>query len=219
MKTAILTIFVASTLLISCGNNDQKATTQEAKQVNTVTTSETATYKTVTKDSNIDWRASHLGGVKQRYGKVLVKDATFLVNANKLTNATVTMDLNSLTVTSFPAGSDEITDLEKHLKSDDFFNTSKYPTSKFELTKLEETSGDYNSKITGNLTISDITKNITFNANVAITADKVSIKSEDFSINRADWNLTYNAKGTQGVPVDYLISDAVGFTINVAATK
>jgi polyisoprenoid-binding protein YceI len=52
------------------------------------------------------------------------------------------------------------TDNEKrdgHLKSDDFFNAEKYPAITFKSTKVEKTGTD-TYKITGDLTIRDITK-------------------------------------------------------------
>jgi polyisoprenoid-binding protein YceI len=73
--------------------------------------------------------------------------------------------------------------------------------------------------LTGNLTIMDITKSITFKANVSVSDANISVKSEDFAVNRTDWNLTYNTEGTAGVPVDYLIANDVGFTIDVTLNK
>ena len=109
--------------------------------------------------------------------------------------------------------------MEGHLKSADFFNIEKYPTARFELTKVKENKGDYNSKITGNLTILETTKSISFNANIAVLDNSVAINSEDFSVNRQDWKLSYHTEGDVGVPKDYLITNAIGFTINVAVTK
>ena len=219
MKKLILSIAIVGMTLSSCNNNGKKVDTKDAKKVTVVSTSQTITLNNIDEGSFVNWRASHLGGVQPRFGKVFIKDVTFAVNNGKLANATVTMNLSSLTVESFPEESEQTAKLEGHLKSPDFFNIEKYPTSKFELTQLKESSGDFNSKITGNLTISDITKSITFNANVEISENRASIKSEDFSIDRTDWNLTYNTEGTEGVPVDYLISNNIGFTINVSSIK
>ena len=219
MNKVILSIALVGTILSSCSDNGKQADTQEAEKVNVVNAEQATTLNTIQDGSFVDWRASHLGGMQPRFGKVLLKDVSFSVNNGTLANATVVMNLGSLTVESFPEGSEQIAKLEGHLKSPDFFNTEKYPTAKFELTQLQEATGDFNSTITGNLTISGITKSITFNANVMTSENEVSIHSEDFSINRSDWNLTYNAEGTEGVPVDYLISDDIGFTINVTATK
>jgi polyisoprenoid-binding protein YceI len=46
-----------------------------------------------------------------------------------------------------------------HLKSDDFFNTEKFPAMTFKSTKVEKTGTD-TYKITGDLTIRDITKSV-----------------------------------------------------------
>lgn len=203
----------------SCSDNGKHAKTKDAAKVEVVKNSKTGTFKNVVAGSHMTWRATHLGGLQPRFGKVGLKNAEFLVNGGKVTNATVVVDLNSLTVESFPAGSQQIAKLEGHLKNADFFNTPTYPTAKFELTDIKEGSGDFNSVVTGNLTIKDKTKSITFNANVNVANDKVSIISEDFSVNRTDWDLTYNTEGTVGVPKDYLIANDIGFKIDVTAGK
>ncbi len=60
------------------------------------------------------------------------------------------------------------TDNEKrdgHLKTDDFFNAEKFPLITFKSTSFEKV-GDNKYKITGDLTIRDITKKVTFDATV-----------------------------------------------------
>ncbi|RLD58085.1 MAG: hypothetical protein DRJ05_08650 [Bacteroidetes bacterium] len=215
MKKLIITTLVIGAILTSCSNNGKKAETKDAEKVETIKKETTITFKTVKDGSHVDWRATHLGGLKPRYGKVLIKKAKFLVNDNKLANAKVEMDMVSFTVESFPEGDEQIEQLTGHLKSADFFDVGKYPVSTFELTKTMDASGVYNSTITGNLTIMDVTKSITFDANIIVSDNEVSIKSEDFSVNRTDWGLIYNVEGTAGVSTDYLISNDIGFTIDV----
>ena len=219
MKYSIFTILIIAAMMSSCSNNGKHAETKDAANVEVVKNNQTGTFTKITPESHLNWKASHLGGVQQRYGKVKLKSAEFLVNDGKLTNAKVLVDLSTLTVESFPAGAPQIAKLTGHLKSPDFFNIEKYPTAKFELTSIKPGSGSFNSVVTGNLTILDKTKSITFNANVNVSGDKVSIKSEDFSVNRTDWGLTYNTEGTAGVPKDYLIANDIGFKIDVTATK
>lgn len=219
-KITIQTTIILSLLLIlSCTNNGKKVATDNAKKVEKVTTNKTQTYANFKDSSHLNWRASHLGGVQPRFGKIGLKSVKFSVNNNKLSNATVLIDMNSLIVESFPKGSDQIAKLVGHLKSDDFFKIEKYPTSKFEITNVVETSGEYNAKVTGNLTILETTKSISFNANIKVSDAEVSLQSEDFSINRTDWKLTYNTEGTVGVPKDYIIANNIGFTINIIATR
>jgi polyisoprenoid-binding protein YceI len=50
-----------------------------------------------------------------------------------------------------------------HLKSDDFFNEEKFPKIKFESTGIKK-ADDENYKLTGDLTIRDITKSVQLNA-------------------------------------------------------
>ena len=218
MKKAAIALFVIAIAFTSCKNNENKAETKDAQEVEIVKAAETITYNTVKEGSMLKWRAAHLGGVQKRFGTTTLKSAKVLLNDNVVTNADFVIDLASLTVDNFDDAESK-GKLEGHLKSLDFFNIEKHPTAKFELTHVDKTIGDYNSKITGNLTILEVSKSITFNANIAVLDNSVAINSEDFSVNRQDWGLSYHTEGDAGVPTDYLIANKVGFTINVAVTK
>ena len=52
-----------------------------------------------------------------------------------------------------------VADRDKHLRSPDFFDVEKYPELKFESTKIEKAADGVT--ITGNLTIRDVTKEVT----------------------------------------------------------
>ena len=219
MKNVVLMLFVFAIAMSSCSNNGKKAETKDAEKVTIVKNEKTNDFNKIKSGSVVKWRASHLGGTNKRFGNVFLKNASLLVNEGKLSNATINIDMATVTVESFPQGSDEKRDLTKHLKSNDFFNAQQFPISKFELTKVKGIEGDFNSDVTGNLTIKNVTKSITFKANINIDDNAVSIKSEDFSVDRTDWNLKYHIKGSPGVPVNYLISDDIGFTIDVTVTR
>jgi len=219
MKKVVLMLFVFAIVMSSCSNNGKKAETKDAEKVTVVKNEKTNDYNKIKSGSVIKWRASHLGGTNKRFGNVFLKNASVLVNQGKVSNATFLIDMNTITVESFPEGSDQKRDLTRHLKSSDFFDVQKYPVSKFELTKIKGIEGKFNSEVTGNLTIKDVTKSITFKANVKVDDNKVSVKSEDFSVDRTDWNLKYHVKGSPGIPVNYLISNDIGFTIDITVTK
>lgn len=219
MKKTILTTFILGALLASCGSNGKKVETQDAQEVTETKTKQTQVYNKIAAASTVEWRASHLGGAQPRFGEIKLKSAKFSVNNNELTNASVVMDMSSLTVESFPDDAEKKESLTGHLKSADFFDIEKNPTSTFEITKVEKGSGEFLNKITGNLTIMGVSKSITFSANVAVNDQQVSIKSEKFAVDRKDWNLTYHAEGSEGVPTDYLIADRIGFTIDVSVNR
>lgn len=86
---------------------------------------------------------------------------------------------------------------DNHLKSGDFFDAEKFPTIKFESTKLEKKSGDVFS-LQGNLTIKDVTKPVKLDMEYAGTQkDPYGNTKAGFSIkgkiNRTDYGLTWNA--------------------------
>ncbi len=218
MKKVIISLFVLAVTFTACKDSGKKVETKEAQEVEIVKEVATVTYATVKDGSNLKWRASHLGGTGARFGKIKIQRGKVLLNNNKVTNAKFIIDLGSLTVENFD-DAEQKGKLEGHLKSADFFNIEKFPTSGFQITKIEENKGDYNSIITGNLKILEITKSISFNANINVTDNSVNISSEDFSVNRQDWGLSYHTEGEAGVPKDFLIADKVGFTIDVTVNK
>jgi polyisoprenoid-binding protein YceI len=81
--------------------------------------------------------------------------------------------------------------LTTHLKSPDFFEVRRFPTAKFESTKIE--SGAGGSQITGTLTLHGVTKEISFPAKVEVTDAGVKLVSE-FTINRLEFGINYDPK-------------------------
>lgn len=218
MKKIILSAVVFGAVLTSCSDGGTKVESKEAEKVEVKATETTETFTVVAEGSNVAWKAAHLGGVQPRWGKIMIGNAEVSTNDNQLTNAVIEMNMASFTVDSFEDEESKMK-LTGHLQGDDFFKIEAFPTSVFELTGVEAQTGDYNSKLTGNLTILGVTKSISFLANVSTSENGVSVKSEDFIVDRTEWGLVYNVEGTEGVPADYLISNDIGFTVDVNVTK
>lgn len=84
---------------------------------------------------------------------------------------------------------------DKHLKSDDFFNAEKFPEIRFKSTSVEKID-DKNYKITGDLTIRDVTKKVTWDAVLNGTlkstkSTRVAWKAT-LAINRFDYGLKWD---------------------------
>jgi polyisoprenoid-binding protein YceI len=118
----------------------------------------------------------HDGGFKTVTGKASVEN-------NDLTTLKITLDIDT---TSLYTDNDKLTN---HLKSPDFFGVKANPTAKFAATKVEKADTDY--KITGNLTLLGKTKEISFPAKLAVTADDGLTLSSSFSIDRTQWGMTF----------------------------
>lgn len=84
----------------------------------------------------------------------------------------------------------EIEMRDKHIKDEDYFDVKKYPTLKFASTKIAGSNGKYS--ITGNLTIKDVTKPITFPFNVTAKNGQSFLKGQ-FVIDRRDYHVGGNS--------------------------
>ncbi len=108
---------------------------------------------------------------------------------------------------------------DKHLKSDDFFNAEKFPEIKFKSTKFEKLS-DNKYKITGDLTMRDVTKEVTFDAvlNGTLKTDKglLSAWKATTTINRFDYNLKWNKTIETG---GLMVGQDVTITLNLELNK
>lgn len=80
-------------------------------------------------------------------------EATAVTENDSLENAKINFSAETASVNTRTEPRDN------HLRSDDFFNAEKYPKLTFESTSFSKVSGD-DYKLTGNLTIRDITKPI-----------------------------------------------------------
>lgn len=106
-------------------------------------------------------------------------------------------------------------DRDTHLKSDDFFNAEKYPEIKF------VSKSFVGEKLIGDLTIRDVTKEITLNADFnGIAVDPYGQTKAGFEItgevNRKDFKLTWNAVTEAG---SIVVSDKVKLVIDVQFIK
>ena len=84
---------------------------------------------------------------------------------------------------------------DKHLKSDDFFNSEKFPQMKFQSTSFKPVGGN-KYKLDGNLTIRDVTKPVSFDVTYGGSINtqrgaKIGFKANT-TINRFDYNLKWD---------------------------
>lgn len=222
MKKILLSIAVV-TLLAACNNapDAEKAATGE-KEVAAL--AEGATYTIDSTNSTINWAATkvngaHNGTFKLTQGSLAAKDGV-------LTGGSFKIDITSINAVDLVADAENKAKLEGHLSSPDFFDVAKYPTANFEITGVEPFVYDSTTMknvvlknvthtIKGNLTLRDSTKNVTFPAIVAISADAISAEA-DFNIDRTEWGLNY--KGPNN-PADWLIRKEVNLKFKIAAAK
>lgn len=95
---------------------------------------------------------------------------------------------------------------DDHLRGADFFNVEKYPEMTFKSTKVIKGEGD-SFKLVGNLTIKDVTKEVTFDCEYNGSAEFMGTQKAGFSakttIDRQDFGITWSkALDSGGLVVD-----------------
>jgi polyisoprenoid-binding protein YceI len=173
---------------------------------------------------NIDPAASIVGwvGTKQtgqHNGTFKLSNGVLTLEDGSLKGGSFSIDVASLAVTDL-TGEDK-SKLEGHLKSPDFFEADRFPTARFEITSIAPyDAASATSKlegathiISGNLTLKEVTKNISFPAKVNVAGNAVTAQA-DFNIDRTQWNMNY--KGPNN-PADWFIKKEVNLKLDIQA--
>ena len=113
-----------------------------------------------------------------------------LVVADPPENSTLEVTVDTASITTREEKRDG------HLRSPDFFDSEKYPHMTFKSTKVERID-DANWKVTGDLTIKDVTKPITLAVDYAGMHPtpwgfEQAVFSASGEIDREEWGLTWN---------------------------
>ena len=164
--------------------------------------------------SSVQFKVKHLmvsnvkGEFKKFSGMVTIDDAD-------ITKSKVDVTIDAASIDTANAKRDE------HLRSPDFFDVAKYPTLKFVSTKVAK-AGEGRLKVTGNLTIHGVTKEVVLDVEGPSPAVKdpwgntKSGASATTKINRKDFGLTWNkALETGGM----VVGEEVLITLEVELLK
>lgn len=107
-----------------------------------------------------------------------------------------------------------------HLRSDDFFNAEAYPEITFRSTRVERVD-DSNYKVTGDLTIRDVTKQVVLEVEYdgritdAYGKQRAAFSAET-AVNRKEFGLNWNGViETGGV----IVGDRVRITLHISAVR
>lgn len=221
MKKTVLNIFTIAAIglaTVGCKNENKEAQTTDAQEV-AGATMEAVAFQVDTTASVINWKGEKPTGTHT--GTIKLSEGTFKANDSLIESGTFTIDMNSIEDTDLE-GEDKL-NLEKHLKGTvegkegDFFNVNKYPTGTFEVTGVSEMDGK--KMLQGNLTLKDVTKNISFPVSIKMNGDTIEITSEKFDIDRTKWNVNYGSKSVFDGLGDNFIYDEIELMLDIKAKK
>jgi len=218
MKTKGFIIMSALLLLgiAGCNNPEGKnSRTTEAKDVKKEASEGLTTYKIVPEKTTIHWTGTKPTG--EHHGTVNVKTGTLQLNGKEIQQAKVVMDMTSIKNKDIQKEKMRKKIIE-HLKSEDFFNVSNHPEASFELTNSEKIQDKrFTHTFSGNLTIKDISKNITFKGKMGQTDNQITFQSDKFLIDRTNWEINYKSKSVFENLKDQFIHDDIALQLKMVA--
>ncbi|KXH80916.1 YceI family protein [Sporosarcina sp. HYO08] len=161
--------------------------------------------------TDIGFSVKHMMVSKVR-GSFTEKEGVIEGNPEDLTNAKINFKIDTASINT------NNNDRDNHLRSADFFDAEQYPAITFASTDIAKT-GNNAYEITGDMTIKDVTKKITFDASFEGTGtnpwgvEVVGFEAKG-KISRKEFGLTWNqALETGGV----LVGDEIIITIELQA--
>ncbi|MBO1003840.1 YceI family protein [Pseudogracilibacillus auburnensis] len=170
-----------------------------------------ATWNVDASHTNVGFSVKHMMVSKVR-GRFTEVEGTIEGNPEDLTNAQINFKIH---VSSIHTNSD---DRDNHLRSADFFDVEKYPYITFSSTEIVKT-GNNEYKITGDMTMKDVTKKATFEAEYVGSGknpwgvDLAAFEVEG-KVSRKEFGLTWNQTlETGGV----LVGDDIKITLELQA--
>ncbi|MDR2036690.1 MAG: YceI family protein [Bacteroidales bacterium] len=153
--------------------------------------------------SRLRWKGSEPAG--SHTGTIGLKEGSLHVKDNKITGGRVIIDMS--TIVCEETNEELGRNLKAHLEGGDFFDIEKYPYGEFEIKSIKS-KGDHD-EITGNLTLKNVTKSVTFPAQINYTEHKVKCYSSNFLIDRTAWGIHYGSANFFRHLADSFIDDHI----------
>ena len=220
ITTCFAALAFSCTLLLSCGeeapSGDNATITDEQQAAD----AQGQNYAVDTTDSRIRFVGHGVG--KNHPGTFRISSGSVSVANNQITGGSFIIPINSMDMEQ--EGDMIDGKLRPHLMSGDFFDAEKFGNARFEITNVvpyEQNDSDTsivdgaNFRISGNFTLKDVTKNISFPARIDLDGNTLQAKG-NFDIDRTQWQMNYRSDKSQG---DKFISEKVNIELDLKASK
>ncbi len=154
----------------------------------------------------------HTGTLKIKEGQIQFDGAT--VSGN------IVLDMDSIANTNLtdPAVNQM---LVAHLKSEDFFESAKYPATKIVIKQSRRTAedgcGNPNFSLTADVTIKDVTRELVFPAAVIVEEDGMLKAHAHFDFDRTQWNVKYGSWKFFKLLGMHLVDDLISLNLKLVA--
>ena len=211
MKTNIISFLILAGLLIVFPGKAEGPKSDQATNSKDVTL-----YEVNVEDSQVEWTGQKI--VYSHNGTVELSQGELKMEGNKLVGGYFELEMNTIENLDLEDPKDN-QKLVNHLKSKDFFDVKKYPKAIFEVTKaIEETNGENNYLLTGDLTIKGITRPLSFPARLEMEDETIKA-SATMTFDRSEYEIKYKSGSFFENLGDNIIYDDVEMSIKLIASK
>lgn len=191
-KNLFVVASLALFVLTSCASQtDRQVVETTDSEVVTEENTNATSVSLNTEESTLTWNGYKALVDSAHEGTLDVSEGEFLVEEDQLVGGNFTLDMTTINVTDLEGGLKS--GLEDHLNSPEFFNSAEFQEGSFEITNvtpIQENGATH--QISGNLTLKEITKNITFKANVEGLDTEEITATADFNIDRQEWEIGHS---------------------------
>ena len=209
MKIKVLSVLaIISILFTACGGETKD---KHAEETTTETAVVAETYKADITTSAVNWRGE-VFGVYGHEGYVNLQSGWVTLEGETIIAGEIYVDMSNIVPTDSASFTQEeghrITDLQGHLTTGDFFNTSEFPTSIFIITSVE------GNTIKGNLTVRDKTNEETIEVeSLEVVDGKLTAKGK-LVFNRQNYDVAW-----VHYMKDMVLSDDITLNLTLVANK
>jgi polyisoprenoid-binding protein YceI len=175
-------------------------------------------YVVDTAQSLVLWSGRNMNSIHT--GTLKIKEGRIERGANDSIKGTIVLDMNSIADTDLtdPAWNKM---LVTHLKSGDFFETALYPTAKTTIKHsrrmAEDGCGNPNFTLTADVSIKDVTREITFPASIVVEEDGTLKAHAHFDFDRTLWNVKYGSWKFFKLLGRHLVDDVISLNLKLVA--
>lgn len=214
----LLMVSIATMFIFSCTPSPEGETAETTEATDTAVATDAAkSYNVDTASSLVNWEGTKPGG--KHIGTLGLKSGSISVENGQIQSGDFILDMASIVCTDEGMDDKGKGDLVGHLSSPDFFDVAKFPEAKFEITEVTPKSDveGVTHSIKGNLTMKEKTLNVAFDASVNITENGISAESNNFVINRLDWDVSYGYDNILKKLKDGAVSKEMGLKVRLVA--
>ena len=145
------------------------------------------TYQVDVSNSSVKWTGYHLAKSYEHWGNIGIQSGSIMMEGDDITGGEFVIDMNSMTCGDIEDAG-KSAKLVGHLKSDDFFNTEKFPEAKLTIKSATKSGDKYN--VTADITIRGISNEIQFEATKSGSGDEV-VFNATMSVDRTVHKVSY----------------------------